>query len=271
MLKTRIRTAVVLIIIFIPILWFSYIPYVSQGLGAALAGFSMWEMLHACGLHKKLWLLIPAEILAVGLPFTGIPGYSLILTFLYPVMLLVFLYTMLNMDADWLRKPGMAVLYIVTVLLCSQSVPLLRLRDNGLWYYLFVIAASIGTDTAAYFVGSAIGKHKLAPDVSPKKSIEGSLGGIAASVVLMILLGVLLQFAFGKQVNYSALVFYGAAASVAGQIGDLSMSTVKRVHGIKDYSNLLPGHGGILDRFDSIFFAAPFTLLFVQGVNIMIG
>ena len=267
MLKTRIKTAIVLVIIFIPILWFSYNTYVVKGFEAVLSALAIWEMFRAGGILKKLWLTIPFELIACGLPFVTIPEYLMILTVIFPLALMMFLFIMLHINSEKVRNNIMPVVYGVIILVFCHSVSLLRAQSFGIAYFIAVIIAAIGTDTAAYFVGSHLGKHKLAPDVSPHKSLEGSLGGIAASALLMAVFGVVLQLCFKLQVNYTAAVLYAVAGSVVGQIGDLSMSTIKRIHGIKDYSNLLPGHGGILDRFDSVIFLVPYTLLFVLGVN----
>ena len=113
------------------------------------------------------------------------------------------------------------------------------------------------SDSGAYFAGKFLGKHKLAPTISPKKTIEGAVGGILGAIVGMLIYGVILQLAFGFQINYAAAILYGVIGSVAGVFGDLCFSVIKRQTGIKDYGNLIPGHGGILDRFDSMVMIAP--------------
>ena len=102
-----------------------------------------------------------------------------------------------------------------------------------------------------------LGKHKLAPKISPKKTLEGLVGGVVAAVVGMIIFCVILQHFFGFSYNIAAACVYGLLGSLAGVFGDLSFSVIKRQTGIKDYGNLIPGHGGILDRFDSTIFIAP--------------
>ncbi|MBR2033651.1 MAG: phosphatidate cytidylyltransferase [Alphaproteobacteria bacterium] len=119
----------------------------------------------------------------------------------------------------------------------------------------FVIAFL--SDTFAYFVGCAIGKHKLAPVISPKKSVEGLVGGVLGAMAGMLVYGLILNFTFDFTVNYGYLLIYGLFGSLAGVFGDLCFSAIKRQTGIKDYSNLIPGHGGILDRFDSMIVVGP--------------
>ena len=113
------------------------------------------------------------------------------------------------------------------------------------------------TDVAAYLIGRSLGKHKLIPSVSPNKTVEGAVGGIVFAVLIMLLLGIGMEHWQLIQINYSRLFIYSVMASAVGQFGDLCMSSVKRVCGIKDFGNIMPGHGGILDRFDSLMFVAP--------------
>ena len=117
-------------------------------------------------------------------------------------------------------------------------------------------------DVGAYFVGRAVGTHKLAPIISPGKTVEGGLGGMVSSVILMGLIASLYCQCAGVEMQYGWLLLYLFLASIIGQFGDLAMSTIKRTVGIKDFSRVLPGHGGILDRFDSFLFAAPFAVLY---------
>lgn len=127
------------------------------------------------------------------------------------------------------------------------------------------LCISFGSDTLAYFVGCTLGRHKLSPHVSPKKSVEGAVGGLIGGV-----LGALLLTWIGAYIISDAfmgprkILFFGLVGSVVSQIGDLSFSVIKREFGVKDYGHLLPGHGGILDRFDSVTFVAPFVWLALQ-------
>jgi len=126
------------------------------------------------------------------------------------------------------------------------------------YFIWLVISTSFITDTAAYFTGLLLGKHKLLPAVSPKKTIEGAIGGVAGSVIFSLI--------FGYLVNADLLLHFaiiGVIGSVAGQMGDLVASAIKRSIGIKDFSHLIPGHGGVLDRFDSILFTAPVVYYYV--------
>lgn len=129
--------------------------------------------------------------------------------------------------------------------------------SKGIWFLWLVFIISFSTDTFAYFVGISFGKHKLSPIISPKKSIEGSIGGIVGSVIVTMIYGYFLNKynSFDIPLYYFAIIAF--ITSIISQFGDLTASLIKRSFGVKDFGNLLPGHGGILDRFDSIIFAAP--------------
>ncbi len=150
--------------------------------------------------------------------------------------------------------------------LLSSLIRILVMKD-GRYLILIPFVAACLSDAGAYFAGTMFGKHKLAPVVSPNKTVEGSLAGIGASVLALVLMGLCLQAAPGVEVRWLLLVVYGVSASVMGQFGDLSMSVVKRIWGVKDFGKLLPGHGGILDRFDSHLFCVAYTLLFCAATG----
>lgn len=135
-----------------------------------------------------------------------------------------------------------------------------RTMDGGRYFILIAFILSMVADSAAYFVGRALGKHKLAPIISPKKTVEGAVGGVVFTVLAMLLYAFLLKRCFGfTRVNYFYAALYGAIGSIGSILGDLTFSVIKRQSGVKDYGNLLPGHGGVLDRFDSTLIVAPLT------------
>jgi len=139
---------------------------------------------------------------------------------------------------------------------------ILGLREFSRFYLLYVLCGAFVSDTFAFLVGSKFGKTKLAPDISPNKTVEGSLGGILGVILAFILITVL-----GNVNGINGNVFYwtlvGIAAAVAGQFGDLTASAIKRFCKIKDFGKIMPGHGGILDRFDSLMFVAPIVYIFI--------
>ncbi len=132
--------------------------------------------------------------------------------------------------------------------------------DNGIFYLLLLLNFSSVCDMGAYFVGSTIGKHKLCPAISPNKTVEGAVGGIVSSVIISLVL----CLAFSLTDKLLAVLIFTIPFCILGMIGDLFASTIKRVAGIKDYGDLIPGHGGILDRFDSIIMIAPVLYLVIS-------
>lgn len=132
-------------------------------------------------------------------------------------------------------------------------------KTEGIYLILLVLVCSWLTDVFAYFTGRAFGKHKLCPKISPKKTVEGAIGGIIIPAIInIIVLAVFEKFFFdGTIIPYWAMLIISPVLSVASMLGDLSASTIKRNFGVKDFSNLIPGHGGIMDRFDSCLFVLP--------------
>lgn len=129
----------------------------------------------------------------------------------------------------------------------------------GQFIVLLPLLAAWGADTCALFAGMLFGKHKLAPVVSPKKTVEGAVGGVIGGAVLVLLFALLLNATLGLEMPLWAAAILGGVGAVLGEIGDLSFSVIKRQTGIKDYGHIFPGHGGVLDRFDSVLFVAPFA------------
>jgi len=143
---------------------------------------------------------------------------------------------------------------------CITFIALLRGLDNGVILVWYAIIAAWGTDTFAYFIGKKFGKHKLSP-ISPKKSVEGAIGGAVSAAIIAILFTLAINNIFDIKISY---LFVGIATiilSAIGQIGDFAASSIKRYVDVKDYSNLIPGHGGMLDRIDSLMFLAPFAYI----------
>lgn len=133
----------------------------------------------------------------------------------------------------------------------------IRLSENGIYLSIIPFAASWLCDSGAYFTGRFLGRHKLVPEISPKKTWEGAVGGLAAGTLGTILLAFVYQRFFGKTPDYVFFAVAGALGAIVAQLGDLSFSFIKRNYNIKDYGAVMPGHGGVLDRFDSVLFAAP--------------
>ncbi len=197
-------------------------------------------------------------ILAILIAFMDIiPMNLLILEFLIAIVLLFvkLIVTEMKTNFEDVALSAFGIIYIIGFII---FIPMLFRETNGKLLIWYLAIAAWGTDTFAYFVGSKIGKHKLTP-ISPKKSVEGSIAGtLGAALVALIYTYFLNKFA-NIELSYLAISGIIILLSIIGQIGDLAASSIKRYIGIKDFSNLIPGHGGMLDRIDSILFIAPFA------------
>lgn len=133
----------------------------------------------------------------------------------------------------------------------------IRMLEQGAFLVWLAFICSWGSDTCAYCVGMLIGKHKMAPKLSPKKSVEGAVGGVVGAALLGVLYALAINRFAGASADAVLYAIIGAVGALISMVGDLAASAIKRNHDIKDYGNLIPGHGGILDRFDSVIFTAP--------------
>lgn len=228
---------------------------------AAMSVVAAYELLWRTGLVKNIILIAVSAAMALTVCLWCSSEMSwtsaLIGLWIYLLVLVVL------MIASHAKLPfGEVCLCVFAGLilpLLLSALTRLRFMDHGKFYILVPFILCFGTDSAAYFVGCAVGKHKMAPVISPKKSWEGAAGGVLGGIVLMLLYTVILDLAFALDMNYGAAILYGILGAVVCVIGDLAFSVIKRQNGIKDYGTLLPGHGGVLDRFDSMVLVAPMT------------
>lgn len=158
---------------------------------------------------------------------------------------------------------------IIYVPFLFSFIKVLFIQPHGRILVILAFLCATATDTMAYEIGSRFGKHKFSPVVSPKKSIEGSVAGIVAAMIVSGVTCYVTNTYFGTEFNIILMTIMGAVFSVVGQIGDLAASSIKRYCGQKDFSNLLPGHGGILDRFDSMMFISPVLYIFMYFLNLL--
>lgn len=173
------------------------------------------------------------------------------------LMMAVYVFTFPKYDANQIITSYFGILYVAVMISYIYQARMLKSGVEGVALAVLIFISSWGSDTCAYCVGMLIGKHKMAPILSPKKSIEGAVGGITGAA----LLGCVFALILNKTGNGShSLALYALICTVGAMIsiiGDLAASAIKRNHEIKDYGKLIPGHGGILDRFDSVIFTAP--------------
>lgn len=169
-------------------------------------------------------------------------------------------------DTFHLDDLAMTVTGVLYIPFLMSFVAQVRSMEHGAWLVWCIVFGAVITDTAAYFVGVSLGRHKLLPKVSPKKTVEGAIGGVLGSTLVMLVFGLLVPEQVRAAVPWYHFLILGILCGIVSQLGDWSASAIKRSAGIKDFGKLIPGHGGMLDRIDSILFVGPVVYLYLQAV-----
>jgi phosphatidate cytidylyltransferase len=257
----RILTGVIAFcFVLVPILFFAD----TVVLPIAVAVFSLiatYELLHCVGLHKNLWVSIPLYLVSAALPF-GVRMMTFITVLILPLALCVILLYLLaaavfsHGKADIQDVSTAFMLWLYSLL---GFFGLIMVHDHirgGEYLYLLAFLGAWVTDVFAYFTGVLLGRHKLIPDVSPKKTVEGAIGGVVFCTLSFVGFGLLYNHFWAadgeKTIPLVAMAIVGFLVSIVSQVGDLSLSLLKRKYGIKDFGKIFPGHGGVMDRFDSV-------------------
>ncbi len=274
-MKTRLITSAIGAAVFFLLLLTH--PVVFQLATVIVTGIATYEIYSVTGIAKKLPLALSG---CFGIAFCALLGCMHLNDKLvtYDVCLLCLsiyiavMFCLMVFDHDNVKLQDASVAFFVSVfvaVLFSYLIPL-REAKNGIF---IIIALFVGTwcaDSGAYFIGVRFGKHKMAPVLSPKKSWEGFFGGILGSIVGMLIYAAILNFVLHIECNELALILTAIGCSVLGPVSDIATSAIKREFGVKDYGTLFPGHGGILDRFDSVLLTTPFVY-FISQVTELIG
>ena len=254
----RIITGVIGVAIIIPLFIFSNTVAFTVAI-AFVTVMCLFEMFRCMGIHKKYDITMPAYTFAVVVPFfmRYISDNVNVakLCFVVGVMYLIIVFASMIWSHGKIKYNDSMTIFVITAYIISATNSIIFVRDFedvGQYVYLLIFLGAWMTDIFAYFSGYFLGKHKLIPDVSPKKTIEGSIGGIIGCILTFIIYGLIVDIAFDRTANLLFLALMGFIVSVISQIGDLLMSVIKRHYGIKDYGKIFPGHGGMLDRLDSV-------------------
>ena len=283
-MKTRIITAVVGIVVLIGVL-FTFDTLIFNLVIAAITLIALHEIYAALGFEKQGW-----PLLGVLVPYTFLimlSSYELFRRLVMPASFLVVLfyaiYLVVRNGTISYQKASGLLMFSGIVIFCFYSfirlkelLPVEQFGYDAVFFILLILCFAWGGDTCAYFAGRAFGKHKLCPVVSPKKTVEGAIGGVLGTMVFGVIITLVYSVAADRMEAftrsnigvsmYVIIALLGCVAAVLGIYGDLFASVVKRQCGIKDYGTIMPGHGGILDRFDSVMFIAPFVTMVITAV-----
>jgi phosphatidate cytidylyltransferase len=271
-MKTRVITGVVSAVLFLAVLLSPWTALLTA-LVSVICGVAVYEVLNVCGLMKYRAPATAAILFSVIAPwFSRMNGGFVFLSCLIYVLALAVLW--------FLQRQTFSVAKTITLCFTSAFVSLSlscisylrtasRVRDSdGLFYVFLALLIAWMADTGAYFVGTFFGKHKLCPRLSPKKTVEGLIGGIAISILICLLAGLIYESAVVSgeaRVAYGEIFVLALIGAPLSVVGDLFASLIKRRHGVKDYGKIFPGHGGVMDRFDSLLFVLPVVYWVVSG------
>ena len=260
------------LIVIIVLIFNSTFPFLLNCAVSIICMFATYEIFAAMGLNKIFRVVIPSLIFSALLPILGEGilwnGCWLLYSFF------IFGFELLFDKA--LTFKDIASIYSMVLLITISLNFIVKLRDFGgvfsSFYVLYALCISWMSDIGAYFAGTLLGRKKFCPEISPKKTIEGVFGGIAFSLFISIVICFFFEkfmFEAGVRVNFHYIIAISLIGSIISIVGDLAFSAVKRGCHVKDFGTIIPGHGGVLDRFDSVVFVVPFVYFMVNFFNIM--
>lgn len=264
MLKTRVISALAGLALLIVVL---YLGSVTLGIVVSIiAAIGLYEFYNSVSKVKNVHPVKPVGYLSIipmvilGLQSTGwfqidlniLTGISLCMIIFIGMACIVFKHREYNIVDVCVTVFGIA--YVPFLM---SFIILIRNMDHGIFLIWLIFIGAWGTDTMAYTFGRLFGKRKIIPEISPKKTMAGAIGGIIGCIALMLLFGFVVRTYFSLNISFMALSMLGLLCGMISQVGDWSASAIKRYVNVKDFGNIMPGHGGVLDRFDSILFVAP--------------
>jgi len=276
-MRQRIISAALGIPLVIVVLFFYQTPLLNIAM-ASVALMAIYEVFVATKYIENRGITIVSFVYAALIPFFHIKHLIVVsqaLSFLF----ILTLFILLIANNQKMRVEHIGTVFMLTLLLSLSFSCIVYIRDIyvgkniaqglALFYIILVFVGAWITDAGAYFIGVFFGKTKFSPNISPKKTVEGAAGGIVSTLIFFFIVALIyryyVSFSGGAiSINFVALTFAAILSAVAAIIGDLSASLIKRQCHIKDFGNILPGHGGLLDRFDSVMFVAPLLFIYLQ-------
>ena len=219
---------------------------------------ALMELFKVCKVNE----FPPFAVLGYVLNFMIIFAFTfyklLIFPILYIALFSIMLLLMFNLKTVWMKDASKILFLTLYISMCLSSLIVVRRLPQGKFIIWVVFLSAFLSDTCALFVGKSLGRSKLCPKLSPKKTVEGAVGGLLGSVLGVVIFWMFISRFCGVQVNYYFVGLTTPIAAIISQLGDLAASSIKREYGKKDYGSIMPGHGGIMDRIDSVLFVSPF-------------
>ena len=271
-MKTRLISAAVGIVLCVALMIIGENnPIVINIAISLLTGLLCGELLTAKGLHKEFKVSIPCITFGVLMTLLCTTVYQYIPLYLFAVAL----FTIMVVFHDSISVDDVMFAFGGTLLITLSMVSFVLVSCGDFGYHSFWIVLTLGVpwlaDSGAYFAGVYLGKHKLCPTISPKKTVEGAVGGLVSGAIGSVLIGLVFLLIYNNvnYINFLILVVIGLINPIVSIIGDLTFSIIKRSCGIKDFGSIMPGHGGMLDRFDSIILCAPLVFILSEMFTVI--
>lgn len=267
MFKTRLLSGIVLVIAaLVLIITGGNLLLVSTLLISYIGMFELYRIFHIDKELPGMVGYLAATVYYCNLKFGFLPDLMMFVLGLLILLMFVYVFTYPKYKTEQLLAAFFGVFYVAVML---SYVYQTRMLSMGAYIVWLIFLCSWGCDTCAYCVGVLIGKHKMSPKLSPKKSVEGAVGGVVGAALLTILYGMVFKNAMGVgNTEVYIMAAISAVGALVSMVGDLTASAIKRNYDIKDYGKLIPGHGGILDRFDSVIFTAP--MIYFLAANFIV-
>lgn len=267
MFKTRLLSGIVLVIVALAlILTGGDVLLVGTLIISYIGMFELYRVFKIEKAAPGIVGYLAATVYYANLRFGFMADTMMLALFLLMVLMFVYVFTYPKYKTEQLLAAFFGVFYVAVML---SYVYQTRMLNAGTYIVWLIFLCSWGCDTCAYCVGMLIGKHKMTPKLSPKKSVEGAIGGVVGAALLTALYGTIFKDAMGMDSSQVVvLAAISAVGALVSMVGDLTASAIKRNYDIKDYGKLIPGHGGILDRFDSVIFTAP--MIYFLAVNFIV-
>lgn len=267
MFVKRLISAIVIIAVFLCFILFSHMPWVLSIGVALLSACAVFEALKSTKYFEGRSLMVCGIILSVVMPFLARISIGHMLAAAYVFCLVIFFVNIIFFKTfNFKHVCVVATISTIISFFFSIIVPL-REMEHGLYYLFLVFISAWMTDCGAYIVGSLFGRHKLCPLISPKKTVEGAIGGVIFAVIGVFICTLCFRLIDVADYKYYVVLPMTIGASVISQMGDLIASIIKRTFNIKDFGNVIPGHGGVFDRFDSLVFVAPYIFIIFNVIS----